>query len=337
MKTHRLLVLLWLGCGLSGAWILYGFVDFYRHRGQYLTPPDGAQIQQDLAANKPASRTERQRRGFPEYSLLFGLNVTGVEPPRADEGAIGPPLPTGDPNRQVAEILRVLVTFHDPSDPSGELIRVQDVSHYCYVKYTDDAMVADPLLAVGDTLPEPFQAIRVKAIFEDKVTFLLEDGQEETLPVELPPNTLDTASILKEVGGAGAASRPAGAEWNVPAGWPEKTTEIDPNRWKIGVADLETFAEKQAEIVGTDIQVVPRYGRGERSPSGLRVTSIKPGSPLEGKGLEARDVVLSVNGVAVRSKEQVFDWALSHPELRSFTLEIERRGRRLTLQYYLPR
>jgi hypothetical protein len=336
MKTQRLLALLWLGCGISGAWIVYGFVDFYRNRDVYLTATGSAEVLRELAEKHPARRTERVRHGISEYGVLHGLNVTAVAPPSADEGPVGPPLPTEDPNRQVAEILRVLATFHDEEDPTGMRTDLAEGPHHCFVEYTDEELkkIGDPLLAVGDALPPPFQGVRVKAIFLDKVVFLLEDGQDEALLVEVEKLPVDPA-ILQEVTGEGGATRPASLAASAPEGWPEKTTEFEPNRRKVGVEDLRVLEEKQAEAVA-DFQVVPRYARGERAPSGLRVTSIRPGSPLEGKGVEAGDVVISLNGVPVTSKEQIFDYARSHPELRSFTVEIERRGRRLTLQYFLP-
>ncbi|HKB14917.1 MAG TPA: PDZ domain-containing protein [Planctomycetota bacterium] len=346
MRSNRVLHLLWVVAVLVGGWTLYRFVDFVRQKNRYLAPLSEREVRDPLKEKGSASKA-RVAKNWPDYRNLFELDVIGRPPPAPPSEDIGPPIPPEPPVRPVSDLLRVLSVMFDAGDPAGtrEFDLAEFTGHFCYVQYKDPQLEksAEPLLSVGDRLPDPHGAILVKAIHPDRVVFQRIGGEDEEVPVreaEIAPE------LLQAVVGAGAgpaASLPASAPSSRPAirasrDWPTTTVEERPNKFKVSASDVEEVTERANEIVGTgEITVTPHYRKGESSASGLRIGSIKPGSILDGKGLKPGDVIKAINGTPIRSREQAIEYAQSHPDLRTFTLEIERLGRPLTLTYSLPR
>jgi hypothetical protein len=344
LKSNRVLPLLWVAAALLGAWTLYRFVDFVRGKVRYLTPLGDREIREPLREKGGAPKA-RIAKNWPDYKNTFELNVTGkvAAPPATDD--IGPPLPPVRAVTPVADLLRVIYVMFDAGDATGtRAFNLGDFTgHFCFVQYKDPTLekTAEPLLTVGDRLPDPHGNVQVKTILEDRVAFLRGGGEEEEVPVhEYEISEELVRGVL--MGGDAPASRPASSPGLIhapsPPGWPAPTTEIRPNVWRVGTSDVEEWTARGNEIVGTgEIAVTPHYPKGASQADGLRINSIRPGSVLDGKGLKPGDVIKSINGTPVRSKEGVIEYAQSHPDLRSFTLEIDRLGRPLTLQYSLPR
>ncbi|MGH7150373.1 MAG: PDZ domain-containing protein [Planctomycetota bacterium] len=346
MKSNRLLPPLWIVAVLVGGWTLYRFVDFVRAKNRYLTPLGEREVRDPLKEKGSASRA-RVAKNWDDYRNLFELNITGKRPPAPPSEDIGPPLPPTGHVQPVSDLLRVLYVMFDAGDPAGTrgFSLEEFTGHFCYVQYKDPTLekTAEPLLSVGDSLPAPHSAIQVKAIHQDRVVFQRTGEKDEEVVVRENEISAELVhGVLGDGGGpttglptSAPASRPA---IKAPRDWPATTTEEKPNKWKISASDVEEVTARANEIVGTgEITVTPHYRRGESSASGLRIGSIKPGSILDTKGLKPGDIVRSINGTPVRSKEQVIEYIQAHPDLRSFTIEIERLGRPLTLQYSLPR
>ena len=343
MKTNRSLALLWGVAALAGAWILFGFVDFLAKKKEYLTPLDPGEVRTALREKAGRSELRAARRDFAAYQNLHKLNVTG-KAETAPATDIGPPLAPTPPVTPVADLVRVACVFFDEQDATGR--RAYDPENFngqrCFVEYKDPTLAkeAEPSLTVGDHLIQPHQDVEVKEIFEDRVVFSRPGAEDEAVPVQKTEIGEEVLSAVRSEGEEGPASRAAPRTVSrapSPPGWPEVTTEVQTTRWKVSQRDADEIGGRATELAGTEIALVPAYRKGEGRPYGIRVPSIKPGSILEGKGIEAGDVVKAINGTTVSSKEQVFEYARSHPELRSFTLEIERKGRPLTLSYSLPR
>jgi serine protease Do len=68
------------------------------------------------------------------------------------------------------------------------------------------------------------------------------------------------------------------------------------------VADLLRYGRVQPAWLGVFVQDLPARGRG-RPGNGVRVVDVFPGSPGEGAGLAAGDVLLAGNGKAIASRD----------------------------------
>lgn len=89
--------------------------------------------------------------------------------------------------------------------------------------------------------------------------------------------------------------------------------------------DLNRFMSK--------VRIVPYFKSGR--PHGFKVASLRRGSPLHELGLRRGDVIVQVNGVSVRKPEDLVNMYRQIQQLDTVTLELERRGKPVTLNYSL--
>ena len=100
------------------------------------------------------------------------------------------------------------------------------------------------------------------------------------------------------------------------------------------VDDLLRFGEVKPVWVGVrGTTVTPERGRPSSRGLGMRVRSVYPASPAEEAGLEPGDVVVSLNGRPVESREDFDTLLASVPPGQSVSLEARRSGelRKLSL------
>ncbi|MBW2092471.1 MAG: PDZ domain-containing protein [Deltaproteobacteria bacterium] len=91
------------------------------------------------------------------------------------------------------------------------------------------------------------------------------------------------------------------------------------------ITDLYSFMSQ--------INIQPYKKNG--NPHGFRVSRIRPNSVFYQLGLRNNDVIVKLNGVAIRQPEDVMGLYQQVQELDSVTLEVERRGRPTTFTYSL--
>jgi hypothetical protein len=146
-------------------------------------------------------------------------------------------------------------------------------------------------------------------------------------PAEPLPGSIATLSTWDPATPAGDAYRLAvGFDLIIPGG-------VDPVKWP---ADLEFFARGSA-VELWNIRTKKRswtsphpggwtglvYGEGPEEESGVRVMEIRPGSPAEKAGIEAGDVIRSVDGAPVSPDD--FDLAMeAKPAGTRFTIAYKR-------------
>ncbi|MBL0217139.1 MAG: hypothetical protein IPQ07_25100 [Myxococcales bacterium] len=78
-------------------------------------------------------------------------------------------------------------------------------------------------------------------------------------------------------------------------------------------------------------RVVPSVKNGK--PSGFRLYAIRPGSLFAALGLTNGDTLLSVNGFELTSADRALEVYTKIRDASALEIEIERRGKRLTLRY----
>lgn len=91
------------------------------------------------------------------------------------------------------------------------------------------------------------------------------------------------------------------------------------------VMDLNRFMSK--------VRIVPYFKSGQ--PHGFKVASLRRESPLHKLGLRRGDVIVQVNGVSVRKPEDLVNMYRQIQQLDTVTLDLERRGKPVTLNYFL--
>ena len=332
MGSSRLRVLLLGLAALAAAWIVYRFVDFVGGKDRLLSPWNESRAR---AGVREEGRPEQARlaRGFDAYAVLWELEGNRKAAETASEIQLPPP----PPPLGVADLLRVICVQFDAGDPSGtRRFDLEGFSgHAAFVQFKEAALAdgTPSLLCVGDRLPAPHREVEVKAIFPERVLFD-RGGSAEEVPVLGPLVASDPAAkVLSELGATAETRRTAPADPSSArrAEGAERTREVRPDVWVLSRGDRDALRPDSNDVVLT-----PAWPRGGSQPTGLRV-GIPAGSIFEGKGLKSGDVVRSINGVPIRSREQALKCLEAERDLRSLSLEIERLGRPRTLRYSLPR
>ena len=83
--------------------------------------------------------------------------------------------------------------------------------------------------------------------------------------------------------------------------------------------------------VATQARIVPSFKNGK--PNGFKLFSIKPGSLYTKIGLRNGDVVQRINGYDMDSPDKALEVYQKLQDSKSITVEIQRRGKPMTMSY----
>ena len=188
------------------------------------------------------------------------------------------------------------------------------------------------LYVIGDAVSiesKPGARVEVKAIRAEEVDLLLMDGAE-------PLFTLRTASFDVDPSRLNSGAKADGGEassWRVHSA---QTQMMTPGHFDVGVEDIQSFSEMPEDEILASVPL--RVERDEKGKvRGLRVASLKDDSIFARQGLQADDILLSVNGHATTDRSELLRWLRKQNNLESITVELERYGAPRTLSYRLPR
>ena len=82
--------------------------------------------------------------------------------------------------------------------------------------------------------------------------------------------------------------------------------------------------------------VSPYIDPKRRKPAGIKVDRIAPGSIAASYGVQQGDILKSINGNPVNTKEQAIDWVKGNPNLPEYVVVFERLGKEFTKTYRPP-
>ena len=80
-----------------------------------------------------------------------------------------------------------------------------------------------------------------------------------------------------------------------------------------------------------DARVIPHYRGGK--PRGFKIVGVRPGSLYSHVGVRSGDILKSVNGEEINSPTKALQLFEKLKNSDSVTLDVERRGRKQTLEY----
>jgi general secretion pathway protein C len=153
----------------------------------------------------------------------------------------------------------------------------------------------------------------------DRKVVLITDGKRELL-------------VLAEAGGQTQPSAPRPS--------PRTTREPRMSRRPAGrnpaaatVVDRKEWEGKDVTDLLGDAKITPVYRNGR--PDGLEVTNIAQNEYAKKVGLQEGDVVMSVNGVKIRSLDEAYDLANRLQKASTLRVEILRDGRPMPLTFNL--
>lgn len=328
MHVWKLRVASWTAAVALGA-ALFGFAGNYLIRRSTLEQRiSSAEIGSALAHVAPI---EQKADGVVEYGTVLAALVKydwNATPPPTPAPPHGPPLPARPPT--AAELVRILLVNADTADEG----RSQAV-----IEYRATAQVAaksSPRVKhVGDALEAPHEGISIAAILPEGVWFAFADGvrqQEFIAPSEFR-RRLDLASLATTDGETGTG-QPAGPRARAQP--PAHTVDLGDGTFLIGTEDAAEWSASYQQYlaeIGTDRHRDPATGKCD----GIVLTSVPAGSALAAHGAKEGDVILSINGHPVSSVHEALSWAKQHQdENTEWVVELERKGKLVTLTYRLP-
>lgn len=196
----------------------------------------------------------------------------------------------------------------------------------------------DQFFAVGDSLPKPNNNVAIFAIRPNEVVFSFdkEDREKETLEpstldkgedfiVETEESGLVRPSLRKFSGGARAADSKE----------VRQTTEKVKGIYRVGAEDADVFNRDYQRILSEDVSLETYMKDGKRA--GLKVREVKAGSIAARHGVQAEDVLISINGSAVTSEQQAIQYVNQNSEnTRVWNVRILRNGREVEEVYHSP-
>lgn len=106
--------------------------------------------------------------------------------------------------------------------------------------------------------------------------------------------------------------------------------ETSPNNYEVDRKSLDKALSDNAALASGG-SLVPNYKDGQKN--GLKIIGISPDSVYQRIGLQSGDVVGKINGQAVKSQPHALELLQSFKTNSELSIEVERRGRKETLNY----
>lgn len=237
----------------------------------------------------------------------------------------------------MAQLVKVMFLSFDSAAPEESL---------CILRYTPESQVrSTPPSATGqpgwrkrpgDSLEAPLEHVRVHAVQPEGVEFAFQNPDR---PNELvAPGDYDLLGIVVR-DSEDQLVEPTREEL-VPQHRfdrrPEQTFKVDPSTWQIGTQSAQEFGQNYAEILANQPHADhrdPRTGRRD----GIQVLEVTPDSFAAAHGLSSGDIVKSINGHAVTSKQEAITFVKNNKDVYDkWEVVVESKGREKTLVYYSP-
>ena len=347
MTVSSIKALLWLvTLGVVG-YLGYTIYDWRENQASILAAKATPERQLEILSNVEKPEPPKQQIHPYKESIepnFFVLNWTGKLPPP-------PPPPPGpedtkpegrEPATPIADLLVVQFVQVDTSRP--------ELSKAC-IKYTDASLSTkvegEPQwLRPGDALHEPHQLWTVHEIKPNQVVFrrLLASGEpdeEEADQTASPPTAFD-GDMIVAVGPDGAILPSRQDEYFPPLDGDayrspdrNRTVEVKPNYFQVGIEDKQQFNERYLDILSTEVRT--RTYRENGKAAGIYVDSVVPGSLAAQHGAQVGDVIKSINGTPVNSTQEAISYVKNNKDQYSvWEVVVWNSGKERTVTYNVP-
>ena len=186
----------------------------------------------------------------------------------------------------------------------------------------DDNNATQAVFRIGDSV---YGRGRLKRVYRNKVVIVRPDGTEETVERYSGPPPSKPEPIQRP-----RASRSRNRK-NDDLKLGETIRKVGENQYEIDQSEIQT-AMNNLDKLATSARIVPHYDRDSGKIDGFKVYRIKPNSFYKKFGLRNGDVITKINGYEMNSTEKALQLYQQLSTQRSFSVEIVRGGRPLTLE-----
>lgn len=342
MNTAQIKLVTWTAAALLGLGMA-GYVGlFLAKKGEYLAPVSQDQMRDVLSNVKDVEKSvvtvlpyEEVKRG------LVDVDWTGKPPPEAPEPSAGGPDQGAEVKERVADLVLIRGVRYDADQPqSSEVV----------FKYLSQARVTAPpgnpdgtfLLRSGDHLSEPVDKVVIAAIWSNCVEFsFADDPAREHEFVGIAEYSLNQRlngfAVIDDGGTPLVAPRfnPIVRAANQPPA--AQTVRISPDNYRVGTDDLAYINDHYPEILTNDVALGRHRDPQTKKYDGIEVTKVVPGSVAERHGAQEGDVIKSINGHPVTSKEEAIQFVKNNKDKYDvWEVEVWNRGQTRTVTYRPP-
>ncbi|MFI5297427.1 MAG: type II secretion system protein GspC [Polyangiales bacterium] len=233
-----------------------------------------------------------------------------------------PTMPTGTPEQeangerlftQCAGGPKLEITIVDPLQPARSFA----------VLSTGDGSANKPLVREGSTVSGRTVAVivREKVYFKEASTYCF-------VGMFMPPPPPAPAAAAAPAGPAGPPS--GGAPAPVPADMLKGIQKIDDTNFNIDRNVVDKIIENQAELMKT-ARIVPEQENGK--VTGIRLLNIRPDTLLGVLGLQAGDMLKSINGFDMTSPEKALEAYAKLRTAPSISVGVVRGGKPINIDF----
>jgi len=308
--------------------MLWNIVKNYRG-GKYV--PLSASHYSDIIAQAQGTIpiNDTHASAWEDYKRLRECPFNGVEPQKEVKADTGPVTPPPPEKQKIEDALRLKAVTFAPEEKGRAVIEYKDDS------ITSTALKDELVLPVGGKLAgkyaiEPFNAT-VKSIKPDGVVFAW-CGEDVVLhPVKREEVSKDKPAATT---GAKKGTLTSQDEKDLQS-TTEKTLNLGNERYLVGTTDQKNIAEQGDKFLG-DMRIAERTGANKKNE--VVLGNVRPNSYVARTyGLQQEDVLVSINGVAVTSKSQGYQYVRDNPDLPRYDVVIRRAGKDITKTILVPR
>jgi hypothetical protein len=337
MNIARVKALVWGASAVIGAGLVVYVGQFFRNRQDYLQPVARERMQGVLEnVREVAQRTE----DIVDSKLIErakGYDWTGA--PDAEKPVQVDDKPTAPVAEHVTDLLKVQMAVYDTLEP--------DLS-YLILKYTSQARVTlskgrpaldgTTLKRVGDVLDDRLSNIQIFQIDPEGVVFKFLDDPSRA-DERVTPKEYEWRAYYTSVEGDEFVIRPqrtiSDVAFQQNPVTPGRTEQLSPTKYRLGDEDLRYFDENYPKILTEEVEVSDHRDRSTGKRDGIQVNRIAPDSIAARHGVVEGDVIKSINGHPVTSKDEAILFVKNNQKkYTEWVVEIWNKGQTRTLTYY---
>ncbi|MFT5284520.1 MAG: hypothetical protein ACI8TQ_000677 [Planctomycetota bacterium] len=346
MNIGRIKALCWITVMALGSylgWDVYQFISVGQAELRNLSNDEQNAVLKSVEAPKVV------RRRIVSYDKVnetfWKLNWTGKLPAKKPVVEKQKDVVKKRPVKPVSDLLTVvLIKFSSKTEWSNASVH--------YKSNVDEHLMqsnSEVVLFEGDKLPGKYSFISVASIKPDAVEFAFEDqdGEESREPESVKPPEYQygegIGSGITRVDENGKLLMPE-RESLIPINdqTPEfnydETREIRKGQFVIGTKDAENFGRNYSSILSREMETGRYRDPKTNRYSGIQVKRISAGSIVSSHGLQAGDIIKSINGDPVTSTQEAIKYVKTNSDVTSHWVAlVERQGKDITLTYdYTP-
>lgn len=323
MHVRHWRVLAWLataGMAAGAGVVLWNIVKNFRG-GKYVAATTSHFADMIASTAGSISTAEMRQATWKEYERLVQSPINGTEPVKETKAVevTAPPVPQ---KQKIDEALKLKAITFAPDDKGRVVIEYKDDS-VTSVASKDEIVLAIHGKLAGKYADDPFNGT-LKSIAPDKAVFNWCGEDVELHPVkreEVPKDKVAAAPTGKK----GTLSAQDEKDLQTVT---DKTLNLGNERYLVGTTDQKNISENGDKFLG-EIRVAERPGANKKPE--VVLGNVRPNSYVARTyGLQAEDVLVSINGTPVTSKSQGYQYVRENPDLPRYDVVIRRSGKEIT-------